>query len=318
MRFRVFQFALALLLVGTVISQEPSPPDSATAATASSTETTKSAVPPAIELKPDASGNVPQEQIRELLRRVADHDMENDKLLHNYTYVERQETHMLDGHGDLKKSETRTSEVLEVYGEQVERLIAKDDKPLSEKDARKEGEKIQKVIDKRKNESEEDRRKRLEKEEKNREEDRKFVKEVAGAFNFRLRDSETINGRDTWVLDADPRPGYEPKGREAKIMMKFTGRIWIDKTELQWVKLDLTSLDNISFGWVLARLHKGAHVMVEQTRINDEVWLPKHVQFHVDGRLALLKGFNADVEQTFRDYKKFRTDTKITVVGETE
>ena len=273
---------------------------------------------PGFELKPDASGNVPQEQIRELLRRVADNDMANDKRLRDYTYIERQETNMLDGHGKIKKTESRTSDVLEIYGEQVERLIAKDDKPLSEKDAKKEDEKIQKIIDKRKNESDTDRRKRLEKEEKDREEDRKFVKEVADAFNFRLRDSEMVNGREAWVLDGDPRPGYEPRGKEAKIMVKFKGRIWIDKAELQWVKLDLTSLDNISFGFILARLHKGAHVMVETTRVNDEVWLPKEVQFHVDGRLALFKGFNADVEQTFRDYKKFRADTKITVVGETE
>src|SRR5271166_3760924 len=50
--------------------------------------------------------------------------------------------------------------------EQMQRLIQKDDKPLSEKDAAKEEEKIQKVIDKRKNESEGDRRKRQEKEAK--------------------------------------------------------------------------------------------------------------------------------------------------------
>ena len=311
MRCCLLQLALACSLLGVAVAQESAPPVSASSSVAKVSSH-------AIELRPDASGNVPQEQIRELLRRVADHDMENEKLLRNYTYIERQVSHMLDGHGNVKKTETKTSEVLEVYGEQVERLIAKDDKPLSDKDARKEEEKIQKVIDKRKNESEEDRRKRLEKEEKDREEDRKFVKEVADAFNFRLLDSELINGRDTWVLDGDPRPSYEPKGREAKIMMKFRGRIWIDKAELQWVKLDLTSLDDISFGWVLARLHKGAHVIVETTRINDEVWLPKYVQFHVDGRLALLKGFNADVEQTYRDYRKFRTDTKITVVGETE
>jgi hypothetical protein len=36
----------------------------------------------------------------------------------------------------------------------------------------------------------------------------------------------------------------------------------------------------------------------------------------LDAKLALLKNYHEDVEQTFRDYKKFRTDTKITVVGE--
>ena len=56
--------------------------------------------------------------------------------------------------------------------------------------------------------------------------------------------------------------------------------------------------------------------MLEQTRVNDEVWLPLHVTAKIDVRLALLKNFDVNVEQTYRDYKKFRTDTKITVVGE--
>ena len=271
-----------------------------------------------VELTPDASGTVPQEQIRELLRRVAEKDLENEKRLRDYTYIEREEEHRLDGHGQVKKIESRTWEILEIYGEPVERLVAKDDKPLGESEARKEEEKIQKVIDKRKNESEDERRKRLEKEEKQKEEDRQFVREVADAFAFRLLDSEILDGRDTWVLAADPRPGYEPKHREAKIMMKFKGRIWIDKTELQWVKLDLSAIDDISIGWVIARVHKGAHVLIEQIRVNDEVWLPERVQFHLDARLALLRNYHEDVEQAFRDYKKFRTDTKITVVGESQ
>jgi hypothetical protein len=33
-------------------------------------------------------------------------------------------------------------------------------------------------------------------------------------------------------------------------------------------------------------------------------------------RIALFKNFDEDIEQTFRDYKKFRTHTKVTVVGE--
>jgi hypothetical protein len=37
------------------------------------------------------------------------------------------------------------------------------------------------------------------------------------------------------------------------------------------------------------------------TRVNDEVWLPRHVQFHFDARLALFKSYDEDVEQTFRD-----------------
>jgi len=276
------------------------------------------ASPTAVTLEPDAIGTVPPEQIRALLVRAQDKDLENDKRLRDYTYIERQEEHKLDPHGNVAKTEIRTSEILEIYGEQVEKLIAKDDKPLSPEEAKKEDDKIQKIIDKRKNESEGERQKRKQKQEKEREEDRKFVLEVADAFNFRLMGSETIDGHDCWVLDGEPRPGFEPKRREAKMLTKVRGRVWIDKLEAQWVKLDITTIDTITFGVFLARIHKGTHVMVDLTEVNKEVWLPKHVELKLDAKVALLKNYREDIQQTFSDYKKFRSETKITVLGETQ
>ena len=276
----------------------------------------ETAVPRRIDLTPDASGTVPLQQIRELLQRAEQKDLENDKRQRDYTYIERVDRHQLDGHGNVKKIDTWTSEILEIYGEPVVRLTTRNDKPLSANEARKEDDKIQKIIDKRKHESEEDRRKRVEKEEKAREEDRKFVLEIADAFSFRLVGSEVIDGRDAWVLEGDPRPGYQPQRRDARLLSKFRGRVWIDKSDLQWVKLDITAIDTVSIGFVLARIHKGTHLVIDMTRVNDEVWLPRRVQLHFDARVALFKSYDDDVEQTYRDYKKFRTDSKITVVGE--
>ena len=308
---------LALVVIASVaLCQEPSPTVVSETPSIPKTPSPETSSVAPIKLEPDASGEISQAQFRELLRYAQDREVENEKRLRDYTYVQREEEHKLDGSGRVKKVEIRTSEVLEVYGEQVERLIAKDDKPLSDKEAKKEEEKIQKVIDKRKNESESDRRKRLEREEKERQEDRKFVLEIADAFNFRLVGSEVLDGRDTWVIEAEPRAGYQPKERATRLLSKFKGRVWIDKVEGQWVRLDITAIDTVSIGWFLARIHKGAHIVAEQTKINDEVWLPKHVAVQIDVRLALVKNFNEDVDETFRGYKKFRTDSKITVVGE--
>jgi hypothetical protein len=323
MRFYAGPIFAVVLLAGSVFGQDSAPPPASASplpATSAMPLSGPIVVKPValnpIDLTPDAAGTVPPEQIRELLRRAEEKDLENDRQQRDYTYIEREEEHKLGAHGEVKKIESRTSEILEIYGEPIERLTAKDDKPLSADEAKKEDGKIQKIIDKRKNESEEDRRKRLEKEEKEREEDRKFVLEVADAFNFRLVGSEAIAGRDTWVLEGDPRRGYEPKLRDARILSKFKGRVWIDKADTQWVKLDITAIDTISVGWVLARIHKGTHVVVELTRVKDEVWLPKHVQLHFDARVALFKSYDEDVEQIYSDYRKFRTDTKIIVIGE--
>jgi len=265
---------------------------------------------------PSEVASLSQDQLRELVHRVADADLQNDKKQRDYTYTMRRVEHKLDGKGHAKTTESKTFEVMELYGEQVRRLIAKNDQPLSGDDARKEEEKIQKVVAARAKESQKDRQKRQEKEEKEREEDRKFVKEVSDAYRFHLAAIEYPSGRETYVIDGDPRPGYQPHLKDAKILPKFRFRAWIDKSESQWQKLDIQCIDTVSYGLVVARLHKGSRIVIEQTRVNDEVWLPQHVALKLDARVALLKEFNIDEDVTFRDYKKFRADTKITTGGE--
>lgn len=300
LRYAAFVTLLSALTFGQTVSAPPkkAPDPAATTAT------------PVTSLSED--------QIRDIIRKSADNDVENDKKLRNYTYVERQEEKHLDGKGNVKSTEVKTYDVMEIYGDQVEKLISKDDKPLSEKDAKKEDDKIQKLIDKRKNESDSDREKRMKKEEKDHEDERKFVSEVADAYNFKFVGMETLDGRENYVIDADPKPGYEPKMKEAKILPKFRFRAWIDKDEIQWKKLDAECIDTVSVGLLLFRLHKGSHALIEQTRVNDEVWLQEHVTIKIDGRLALLKGIDVAFDITDRDYKRFGSDTKITTLGEAQ
>ena len=301
-RLVLIVLALAILPAGLKVFGQQEPDKSAQDATPAAS------LP---DLKPDSNGKLSQEQMQQLFRVVADKDIENDKRLRDYTYIERDEEHRLGGKGQVKSTEIKTYEVLEIYGEQVQRLIEKNDNPLERKDRDKEEEKIQKIIDKRKNESDSSRRKREQKEEKDREDGRKFVLEVADAYNFHLVGTESLGGRDAWVIDAEPRPGYEPHTREAKFLPKFHGRVWVDKDEAQLAKMDIECIDTVSLGWFLARVHRGSRIVFEQTRVNDEVWLPKHLSVKVDVRLALLKNFNVDLEQAYRDYKKFGATSKI-------
>ncbi len=257
-----------------------------------------------------------EDQIRAMIRQAADKDIENQKAQRDYTYTQREEQHKLDGKGEVKSTESRTYEILVLYDDQVRKQIAKDDKPLPAKDAAKEEEKLQKIIDKREKESDDDRKKRIAASEKGQEEGREFVKEIADAYNFTVVGSEPVNGRNAWIVDARPRPGYEPHMKNAKFLPKFQFRVWIDQKEQQWVKIDAKAIDTVSVGLFLFRLHKDSNVQIELLRINDEVWLPKHVALKIGGRIALLKGLNMSMDVTYRDYKKFTTDTKIVGVGE--
>jgi hypothetical protein len=281
--------------------------------------TSESSAPtPPLDLTPGANGALSQEQMQQLFRVVAEKDDENNKKLRDYTYIEREVETKLDGKGDAKSTETTTYDVLEINGEQVQRLIAKGDKPLDAKEAAKEEEKIQKIIDKRKGESDGDRKKREERDEKNREEGHKFVHEVADAYNFKLVGMENLGGREAWVIDGEPRPGFEPHLRESKFLSKFRGRVWIDKGDLQLAKMDVECIDTVSLGLFLARVHKGTRVTLQQTRVNDEVWLPQQLSVKIDVRLALFKEIRVGEEQTFSEYKKFRASSRVVSVGHAE
>jgi len=312
MRVTQLSCLLILILPTLAVAQSDSSPSSPPApATHELSATSNSASPGSSTTVPDLS----DEEISKLIEKVAENDITNDQKQRDYTYTEREEEHKVDGAGQVRSTESTTHDVMVLYGEQVERLVRKNDQPLSEKEANKEDERIQKIMEKRKNETEDERKKRLEREAKDREEEREFVREVSDAFTFHLAGVESIDGRDTYVINADPRPGFQPHHKEAKYFSKVRGRIWIDKAESQWVKVDVEAMDTLSWGLFLARVHRGTHILVEQTRVNDEVWLPKHVWLKLDAKVALLKNYNLTADIIYTDYKKFRTDTKIVPPG---
>src|SRR5450631_1622824 len=162
---RAIQLGWCLLLFGSLASGQKdqpasSPSDAPDPDTSNSSAGSKSSSLP--DLTPDANGALSQEQMRELTRVVAQNYRDNYKKERDYTYIEREVTNKLDGKGQIKSTETKTYEVMKLYGEPVARLIQKDDKPLNEKDAAKEEGRIQKLAEKRKNESEEEQKKRSE------------------------------------------------------------------------------------------------------------------------------------------------------------
>jgi hypothetical protein len=247
----------------------------------------------------------------EIVRKSVGRDLVNFERLKNYTYTERDEARAYDKRDKLKKKEVETHDILILGGHDYARLTGRDDKPLPEKEARKEQEKMDKELYRRQHESAADKAKR----EKERQEQRKFLNEVPEAFTFKLVGEEAISGKPAWVIGAEPKAGYQPKDRLAKVIAKMRGRIWIDKAEYQWVKVDAEAIDRLSFGLRMVQIDPGASIRFEQTRINDEIWLPAAAKIYVNARLVLFKQIHSEVDIVFRDYRKFQADSHL-VAGE--
>jgi hypothetical protein len=119
-----------------------------------------------------------------------------------------------------------------------------------------------------------------------------------------------------WVLSGTPKRDYHPNSRAGKLLSKVSGKVWITKGDYQWVKAEADLADDFSVGLFLFKLHKGTHLEFEQTRVNNEVWLPKRVFVQGSGRIALVKGARFRNDIMYSKYQRFSTDVKITGVAE--
>ena len=254
--------------------------------------------------------------LRDIVRRSVSHHQMNWALKRQYTFVERTTEKEYDPSGKLKSNESKVYDVSILYDEPYERLVEKNGKPLSEKDQQKERDKLSKFMDKRAHDTPEQAQKRVAKLEKEREKEVDYLREIPDAYDFKLLGEEKVDGKDCWVIQAEPHPGYQAKQGDAKYFAKIRGKIWIDKVDYQWAKVDAETIDTISFGLVLFRLFKGSRLEFEQTRVNDEVWLPKVEKITAAGRLGLFKKASYESLVTFENFRKFQSDSKIVSSGE--
>lgn len=250
------------------------------------------------------------------MRRAIDLEKKNRENWINYTYLERQLSREYDGSGKVKKETLRTYDVTNVEGSPYRRLVARNDQPLSAEEQKQEQDKLQWSIAERRKETPEQREKRVSEWRKKQERQREPIQELADAFDLKIAGEESIDGRAAWVIDGTPRKGYRPKSTGTSMLPKMKARFWIGKATNNWIKLDAETTDTISYGALLLRIAKGAHITLEQTPTPEGVWLPKRIALNGSARLLLVKGWNVQLDYTYSNYRKFSVDSRIVSTSE--
>jgi hypothetical protein len=248
---------------------------------------------------------------REIVRKSVELDQANWLRMKDYTWIAQETDRHLDSNGKVQSEESQRWETTILYGEPFRRMLARNGKALSADEQRKEQRRLDKETAKFERETPDERTRRLAKIEKDRLKDREFLREIPDVYNFRLVREDQVDGHAVWVIAATPKAGYNPRSSDAKSLTKIKGELWVDKAEYQWVRLEAQTIDTISFGWILARLNPGAKLLFEQTRVNNDLWLPKRELVRGAGRVALLRKIALEQEVTWSNYHKFQADSKV-------
>jgi hypothetical protein len=213
----------------------------------------------------------------------------------HYTYMERNEDRRLDSLGHVKSANVDVTRMILVNGARFEQLIEHNGQLPSAKEQRKRDEDLEKL----KHETPDEQTARLRKDEEN----RAFLRDVLEAFDFQLIGEEIADGRPAYVLQATPHPGYRAHGKFGKMFSKVEGKLWVDKQDFGWIKVDGEVTQSFSLGLFVARVERGSHMILEQTNVGDGVWVPKRIEMRASARILFLKSLDLDRILTYTDYR---------------
>jgi hypothetical protein len=254
--------------------------------------------------------------LKALFKQIDSNQQALDKIKENYAGTKIEEETDYQGSGKPKKPDVRESTFFYLDGTEVSTLVKIDGQPLSPEAQKKENARVLKQID----ELEKSANKKAssgqkDKQEQKEEEDEDIsIDAFLRACQFVNPRRERFRGQDVLVFDFEPNPEFKARSLVEKVIQKLGGVIWIDEKALDVVRLDAFFVSNVKIaGGLLADLQKGTRVILEQTYVNNEVWLPTYQEVHIDVRVLLVKGIKVDGTTRYSDYKKFNVETLSTI-----
>jgi len=213
----------------------------------------------------------------------------------HYVYKERDEDRRLEPDGRVRSQDVDDSIIILVGEAPFEQLVKRNGRPPSAEEKRKQDEKLASL----QRETPQQRAARLREQREN----RSFIREVPEGFDFQLIGEEVINGRPAYLLRATPRAGYRANGKYGKLMSKVQGKLWVDKQDFGWVKIEGEVTQPFSLGLFLARVLRGSHITMEQSSFDDGIWLPKRIELRASTKILFVKSYDINRILTYSDYQ---------------
>lgn len=195
----------------------------------------------------------------------------------------------------------RTYQVRIIEGSEYRRLIATDGHPLSAALQKQEEEREQREIARRRAESPSQRAARVRQYQQERTQNHVLMNEMVRAFNFRLVGEETVSGHAAYVLEATPKPDYKPVNRDAKVLTGMKGKLWVDKEQFHWAKVEAEVVRPVSFHFI-AKVGPGTKFSLEETPVSGQIWQPKQFTVQVAATVMMWQR-NSRSAETFSNYR---------------
>lgn len=248
-------------------------------------------------------------------RRVVAAMKASEKALENYSCTVIEDDDEMNSDGSVKKHESKEPEQFYVNGIEIDHTLKKNGTPLSEAEAKKEQQRVDKEVKKYSD---------------TKEADKAFDHDEKEVDMF-LRAVRLTNGRRTYrdsrsllVYDLSGDPAFHPKKLEERFAQALNGQISIDEQSGMVAEVRFQTIKDVKVGGgLLANLHKGFWLHIVQQREPDGVWITRSLDGSGDARAALFLHarfrfkeqldqchlFSVTTHQTIRDHDRSAPDS---------
>lgn len=113
---------------------------------------------------------------------------------------------------------------------------------------------------------------------------------------------ETLNNRESIVLDFRPRADFHPADELQKPYAHLRGRLWIDAADRAVARLEAWPDDAPTSADAPAR---EPAIVFEQVRVREGVWLERLVRMKTYGHKQIFNGIELDFIKEVTDFKRF-------------
>jgi hypothetical protein len=235
-----------------------------------------------------------------LLKRSDEASQVNEKKAAQYTYIEETSHFKIDDKTGGKKLEsTETFDVMTLEGDSYKKLIARNGKPLSAKEAANEEKKFkQTAAERRRNQN------------RNGLFHHSFTFGVSKDdqlkfFDCSLAEQLEIRGHRTQAVECIPKSSYTPKNKHEKDAMNFKTKTFIDLEEGIPVRFVFTVIGSET------PLKLGSNFSIDFEKINDDAWLPSSGVFDVHVQFSKLMKDSSYDESRDSNYRKFEANSTV-------
>lgn len=251
--------------------------------------------------------------VHTLMLEVERNQQAAESVARDYTYHLHMKNVELSSSGAVKKIVETDADSFTIDGVRVNKVYARDGKPLTPEEAKKEDEAVDKTVARAKQHREQH-------EAKGQPTDPQGdvfipasrILELGTFSNLR---AGTYEGRPVWLVDYQGDPHAKTQNEFESVIRCLTGTAWIDQKDRVLVAAhgEFSKEFRIGFG-LLVDIRKGTHFDYRATKVRNEIWLLQ--SFDAEGSLhyLVLGGFTGRIHVEASDYKKFQT-SMVTLGG---